>query len=102
MIVEAYFTRIVSGGEKMYGFAETISGEVIYIPARCVEEFDLSEDDVGTKNKMAVIENEKDGTGYVCTTLLIEDSAMQQAYEMLKEEVSRLQAILDENGIDYE
>jgi len=102
MIIEAYFTRIVSGGEKMYGFAETVNGEVIYIPARCVEEFDLTEDDVGTRNKMAVIENEKDGTGYVCTTLLIEDSALQQAYHMLKEEVERLHSILDANGINYE
>jgi len=102
MIIEAYFTRIVSNGEKMYGFAETEDGKVIYIPARCVDEFDLSEEDVGTKNKLAVIEDAEGKGNLVCTTLIVEDSALQQAYDMLKDEVERLQELLTANGISYE
>lgn len=98
-IAHIYFTRIVNNDEKKYGFALTDESESVYIPGRVIEDFDLSEDDVGTKNKAALMD---EGEGLLCLTLLIEDSALEQAHLALQDEVGRLQAILDEHGISYD
>jgi hypothetical protein len=43
----------------------------------------------------------KDKADFVATAILTEDSALQSAYEWQKEEIERLQTLLDENGIEY-
>ena len=100
MIQNVYFTRIVNG-EKCYGFGVTESGQNVYIPGHVVENFDLSIDDVGTKNKMALIPDKTGKADHTASALLIEDSALHQAYEWAKEEIERLEGILTENGLAY-
>jgi len=100
MIQNVYFTRIVNG-EKCYGFGVTESGEQVYIPGQLVETFDLTVDDVGTKNKMALRPDDAGRVEHTALAILIEDSALQQAHEWAKEEIERLQGILRENGIAY-
>lgn len=100
MIQNVYFTRIVNG-EKCYGFGVTEDGKQVYLPGHMVENFDLTIDDVGTKNKMALAEDPAGKVDYMGVALLIEDSALQQAYEWAKEEIERLEGILDEHKIAY-
>jgi hypothetical protein len=102
MIKHVYITRINNEpGKKQYGFGVTTENENVYIPGFVVDNFDLSEDDVGTKNMMSVMDDDKDKTDYVVTALLVEDSALQAAYEWQKSEIERLHGILDQRGIDY-
>ena len=100
MIQNVYFTRIVNG-DKCYGFGVTEDGKQVYLPGHMVENFDLTVDDVGTKNKMALSEDPAGKVDYMGVAVLIEDSALQQAYEWAKEEVERLCGLLEKNGIDY-
>lgn len=100
MIQDVYFTRIVNE-EKCYGFGITESGQQVYIPGQVVESFDLTVDDVGTKNKMALTDDKTGKTDFAAVAILIEDSAMHQAYEWQKEEIERLEGILDANKIEY-
>jgi len=100
MIQNVYFTRIVND-DKCYGFGVTESGSQVYLPGHVVENFDLTIDDVGTKNKMALTDDKTGKTDFTAVALLIEDSALQQAYEWAKEEVERLEGILDANQIKY-
>lgn len=100
MIQNVYFTRIVNG-DKCYGFGVTEDGDQVYLPGHMVENFDLSIDDVGTKNKMALAEDPAGKVDYMGVAILIEDSALQQAYEWAKEEIERLQDLLKSNGVDY-
>ena len=100
MIQNVYFTRIVNG-DKCYGFGVTEDGKQVYLPGHMVENFDLTIDDVGTKNKMALAEDPAGKVDYMGVAILIEDSALQQAYEWAKEEIERLQALLKTNGVEY-
>jgi hypothetical protein len=102
MIKNVYITRITNG-EKQYGFGVTEDDEQVYIPGSIVALFELGEDDIGTKNKMSLIDDksEKDTAKYVAVALLVEDSALQQAYEWAKEEIERLEGLLKENGVEY-
>lgn len=100
MIQNVYFTRIVND-DKCFGFGVTEDGKQVYIPGHIVENFDLSVDDVGTKNRMALTEDKTAKCEFAALTLLIEDSALQQAYEWQKEEIERLEAILDAQNIAY-
>ena len=104
MIRDVYITRIKDEGEgnRKFGFGVTDDEMQVYIPGNIVNNFDLSEDDVGTKNKMYLAEDAKGRTDLVCHALLIEDSALQQAYEWAKEEIERLESLLKDNGVDYE
>lgn len=103
MIKHVYLTRINNEpGKKQYGFGVTTDDKNVYIPGFVVDNFELDENDVGTKNLMSVLEDEKDRTDYVATALLIEDSALQQAYEWSKSEIERLRDLLDQNGIDHQ
>ena len=100
MIQNVYFTRIVSD-DKCYGFGVTESGEQVYIPGHLIENFDLTIDDVGTKNKMALKPDEAGRVDHTALAILIEDSALQQAYEWAKEEIERLEKVLNQHGIAY-
>ena len=100
MIQNVYFTRIVNG-DKCYGFGVTEDGKQVYLPGHMVENFDLTIDDVGTKNKMALAEDPAGKVDYMGVAILIEDSALQQAYEWAKEEIERLQYLLKSNGVEY-
>lgn len=100
MISYVYLTRIVND-DKCYGFGVTEDGKQVYVPGQVVENFDLTVDDVGTKNKMALIDDVAGKTDYAAVAILIEDSAIQQAYEWAKEEIERLEGILDKHGIQY-
>ena len=100
MIENVYFTRIVNG-DKCYGFGVTESGDQVYLPGHMVANFDLTIDDVGTKNKMALAEDPAGKVDYMGVAILIEDSALQQAYEWAKEEIERLQDLLKSNGVEY-
>lgn len=97
MICEVYFTRIVNTSEKKYGFCGTPDGKDGYIPGHIVEQFDLTEDDVGTKNTVNIIDDPHGKVDFLVTTMLVDESALIAA----KAELERLCAILDENGIDY-
>jgi len=103
MIRDVYITRIKDEGEgnRKFGFGVTDDEMQVYIPGNIINNFDLSEDDVGTKNKMYLAEDAKGRTDFVCHALLIEDSALHQAYEWAKEEIERLEALLKKNGIEY-
>jgi hypothetical protein len=102
MIKNVYITRINNEpGKSQFGFGLTEEGEVVYLTGFLVDTFDLSEDDLGTKNKMSVMPDTKDKADFVATAILTEDSALQSAYEWQKEEIERLQTLLDENGIEY-
>lgn len=100
MIQNVYFTRIVNG-EKCYGFGITEDGKQVYIPGHIVENFDLTIDDIGTKNKMALTDDKAGKVDYQAVAILVEDSAVQQAYEWAKDEIERLHDLLDKNGIEY-
>jgi len=95
MIRNVYITRI-NNGEKCFGFGVTEEDEQVYLPGHLVENFDLTIDDVGTRNKMALTEDKLGKTEFMGVALLIEDSALQQAYEWQKEEIERLKSILNE------
>lgn len=97
MICEVYFTRIVNNSEKKYGFCGTPDGRDGYIAGHIVEQFDLTEDDVGTKNMVNIIDDPQGKVDFVVTTMLVDESALTSA----KAEIERLCAILDTNGIDY-
>lgn len=97
MICEVYFTRIMNTDEKKYGFCGTPDGRDGYIPGHLVEQFDLDESDVGTKNMVNIIDDPQGKVDFVVTTLLIDEDALTAA----KAEVSRLTEILDAEGIDY-
>lgn len=102
MIKDVYITRINNEpGRSQFGFGLTEDNEVVYLTGFVVDNFDLSEDDLGTKNKMALMPDSKDKADFVATAILIEDSALQAAYEWQKEEIERLQALLNENGVEY-
>lgn len=91
-IEHIYITRVVNADRKKYAFGITEENETAYIPGRVVEDFDLTEDDVGTKNKVALLRDDKQSADWIVATLLIEESA----------EVNRLKALLDEHGIAYD
>ena len=91
-IEHIYITRVVNAERKKYAFGITEDNETAYIPGRVVEDFDLTEDDVGTKNKVALLRDSNQSADWIVATLLIEDSA----------EVNRLKALLDERGIEYD
>jgi hypothetical protein len=91
-IQNVYLTRVVNEAAKKYAFGITEDNETAYFPGRVVEDFDLNEDDIGTKNRVALLRDEKQKADWVVTTLLVEDSV----------EVNRLKALLDEHGIDYD
>ena len=102
MIKEVYITRINNEENgRQFGFGITEDNENIYLPGFVVDNFDLSENDVGTKNKMSVMDDEKGNLDFVATAILIEDSALQSAYEWMKEELERLEGILNAHGIEY-
>jgi len=100
MIKNIYFTRI-ENGDKSYGFGITEENEQVYIPGYVVEAFDLTSDDTGTKNKVALVEDKTGKTAFAVTAVLIEDSAMQQAYEWQIDEIKRLEGLLKANGIGF-
>ena len=102
MIKDVYITRIDNiPGERQFGFGVTTDDKEVYIPGFVVDNFDLSEDDIGTKNKMAVMPDTREKADFVVTAVLVEDSALDQAYEWAKEEIERLQSLLDKNGVEY-
>ena len=101
-IVDIYITRIVNAEAKKYGFGLTADNDLsVYIPARIVEGFELTEDDLGTLNKVIIMEADDSRNGWHVATMVVEDSAIQQKNMMLREEVERLEAILRENGIGF-
>lgn len=100
-IVDIYISRIVNTKEKKYGFAVTSDGLNAYIPARVVEDFDLTEDDLGTCNRVIIMESDDDRNGWHVATFVVEDSAMQQRNATLQEELIRLEVILRENDIEF-
>lgn len=102
MIKEVYITRINNEeGGRQFGFGITETEENVYLPGFVVDNFNLTEDDLGTKNKMSLMGDEKGKTDFVATAILVEDSALQSAYEWMKEELERLEALLNEHGIEY-
>lgn len=102
MIKDVYITRIDNiPGERQFGFGVTTDDKEVYIPGFVVDNFDLSEDDIGTKNKMAVMPDTREKADFVVTAVLVEDSALHQAYEWAKEEIERLQSLLNKNGVEY-
>lgn len=105
MIRDVYITRIVDEGKgnRKFGFGITANDEQsVYLPGNMIAAFELCEDDVGTRNKMSVDEDKQGRSDLVAHTILIEDSALQQAYEWATEEIERLEGILKENGIEYD
>lgn len=102
MIKDVYITRINNEpGKSQFGFGITPQNEVVYLTGFVVDNFDLTEEDMGTKNKMSVLPDTKDKADFVATAVLTEDSALQQAYEWAKEEIERLEGLLEKNGIEY-
>jgi hypothetical protein len=102
MIKDVYITRINNEpGRSQFGFGITPDDKVVYLPGFVVDNFNLTEDDLGTKNKMSVMVDSKDKADFVATAVLTEDSALQQAYEWQNEEIERLQDLLKTNGIEY-
>lgn len=100
MIANVYITR-VNNGDKVFGFGVTEDEKQVYIPGNIIENFDLSVDDLGTKNKMFLLEDRTGKTDFMATSILVEDSALQQAYEWQKDEIERLEKLLDDHGIEY-
>lgn len=100
VITEIYISRVVNTEAKKYGFGITDENLTVYIPARVVEDFDLSEDDLGTRNKCIIMETD-DKTGWHVATLVVEDSVLEQRAELLAEEVERLSDLLRENNIEF-
>jgi ribosomal protein S1 len=100
-IVDIYISRIVNTKEKKYGFAVTSDGLNAYIPARVVEDFDLTEDDLGTCNRVIIMEADDDRNGWHVATFVVEDSAIQQQNTILREEVELLKELLRENDIEF-
>lgn len=100
-IAEVYISRIVNTEAKKYGFGITDDGENVYIPARVVCDFELTEDDLGTRNKCIIMEADDERNGWHVATLIVEDDAITQQNTMLREEVERLESILKENGIEF-
>jgi len=99
MIKNVYITRI-NNGDKSFGFGVTEDDEQVYLPGHLVETFDLSVDDIGTKNKMTLMPDKTGRTELTAGAILIEDSALHQAYEWAKEEIERLQDIIKANGLE--
>lgn len=90
-IVEIYITRVMNNDEKKYGFGITLENETVYIPGRVVEDFDLSEDDLGTCNKCVVIQDD-DTEGWHVATFVMEDNFLQNRINMLQDEIERLKS----------
>lgn len=102
MIKDVYITRINNEpGKSQFGFGLTADDEVVYLTGFVVDNFDLTEDDLGTKNKMSLMPDSKDKADYVATAVLTEDSALQQTYEWQKEEIGRLEGLLQKHGIEH-
>ena len=102
MIRDVYITRVINNGEgeKKFGFGVTEDELNVYIPGYVIELFDLSEDDVGTKNKFNLDEDKKGKTDLVAQALLTEDSALQQFKDWATEEIERLEGLLRVHGIE--
>ena len=96
MIREVVISHICEGDEdgRKYGFGVLPDDSQVYIPGNVVRDWELSNDDVGTTNRMIVGEDRQGRTNYVAHTLVVEDSALQQAYEWVKEENARLREML--------
>jgi len=94
-IVDMYITRVVNNDEKKYGFGITLENETVYIPGRVVEDFDLDENDLGTKNKCVIIQDENT-EGWHVATIAIEDNLLQNRINMLQDEVDRLTQLVGE------
>jgi hypothetical protein len=101
-IVDIYITRVVNTEAKKYGFGLTTDNDLnVYIPARVVEDFNLTEEDLGTLNKVIIMEADDGKNGWHVATLVVEDCAIQQQNVMLREEVERLEELLRENDIEF-
>lgn len=102
MIKNVYITRVNNDPDgRQYGFGVAEDGSTVYIPAFVVNTFDLDEVDIGTKNKMALVEDNKSRSDFIANAILIEDSALKQAHDDLKDEVERLEMLLTQNGIVF-
>lgn len=100
-VMDVFITKI-SESEKPYGFGVTAKGNSsVYIPGHVVGKSELSADDVGTKNLMAVIPDAKGQSDYAAIAVLLEDSALQDRAAWLESEVSRLEGLLSSHGIAF-
>ena len=100
-ISKVYLSRVTNEG-RLFGFGITPENEDVYIPGDVVDQYDLQPDDRGTANTMTLVEDASGKAKWVATAIITEDSAMQQANEWMKEEIERLEKLLEENGIDYD
>jgi hypothetical protein len=98
MITHIYLTRIVNDANKKYGFGMTEDSLNVYIPGKAIEDFGLEIDDVGSKEKVALMEDPSGKTSFIVLTFLDDDSRECAA---LRDEVDRLKDILDVEVISY-
>jgi hypothetical protein len=98
MITYIYITRIVNDATKKYGFGMTEDSLNVYIPGKAIENFGLQIDDVGSREKVALMEDPSGKTSFIVLTFLDDDS---RECADLRDEVERLKDILDERGVRY-
>jgi len=96
MLAHVHLTRVVNEPDKKYGFGLLDDGTDVYIPGAAISSFDMSIDDVGGREKAALIPDPSNRTGYIVTTFLDDDS--KECAE-LRDEVERLRELLEANGV---
>lgn len=89
MIKHIHFTRIVNESNKKYGFAVTDDNENIYIPGPVVAMSELTQEDIGYRERADVIPDPSGRTDFIVTTILEDESRECAA---LREEVERLRS----------
>jgi len=104
MIRDVVISHICEGDDdgRKYGFGVLPDDSQVYIPGNVVRDWELSNEDVGTTNTMVISKDRQGRTDYVAHSLVVDDSALQQAHEWLKDENERLRSILDDNNLEYD
>lgn len=91
MIANIHLTRIVNESDKKYGFGLMDDGTNVYIPGAAIVAFGLDEEDVGFRERAALIPDPSGKTAYIVTTFLEDESTECAA---LREDIEELQAAL--------
>jgi hypothetical protein len=98
MLNYIYITRIVNDANKKYGFGITDDSLNVYIPGKAIENFGLEIEDVGSREKVALMADPSGKTSFIVLAFLDDDS---RECADLRDEVERLKGILHEKGVVY-
>lgn len=94
MIKKVIITRI-ENGDRQYGFGVTEDGEIVYIPAKVVDDFELDQDDVGSSDRMALMVDAQGKSNYTALTFITDDTVLREALTRMKERIRELEAMFD-------